>query len=210
MRTHPILASFLLHVGVAAWLLIFHPWPEPTPMHLSVSLEGFAASHPIQKSLQIKAKPAAWAATQLAKQAVAAEDTESDPNGVKRGAVAAAAPLEPPLAAASPGTVIDQDKISRDRYIGDIMARFEQNKTYPIEAIRRAEQGIVKLAFSLDGRGHVLHSSVAQSSGFHRLDKAALDAVAKSDPLPPPPQINNKDAVLDFTLPITFALGAKE
>jgi periplasmic protein TonB len=50
---------------------------------------------------------------------------------------------------------------------------------YPIESRRRREQGTVVLAVTLAADGSVETVSVARSSGFDRLDKAALDAVRR-------------------------------
>jgi len=50
---------------------------------------------------------------------------------------------------------------------------------YPIESRRRHEQGTVRLRVVITVEGRVKDISVARSSGFERLDKAALDAVRK-------------------------------
>jgi protein TonB len=48
---------------------------------------------------------------------------------------------------------------------------------YPIESRRKHEQGIVVLSVVVDISGSVADVAVSRSSGFARLDKAALDAV---------------------------------
>jgi protein TonB len=50
---------------------------------------------------------------------------------------------------------------------------------YPLESRRRREQGTVRLSVTLGLDGAVASVSVSQSSGFARLDKAALDAVRR-------------------------------
>lgn len=50
---------------------------------------------------------------------------------------------------------------------------------YPMESRRRHEQGAVLLTVLLGADGRVETISVARSSGFERLDKAALDAVRR-------------------------------
>lgn len=50
---------------------------------------------------------------------------------------------------------------------------------YPIESRRRREQGTVVLAVTLDPQGSVASVAISRSSGFDRLDKAALDAVRR-------------------------------
>ena len=48
---------------------------------------------------------------------------------------------------------------------------------YPVESRRKREQGTVLLALTLGLDGAVESLSIAQSSGFARLDNAARDAV---------------------------------
>jgi protein TonB len=48
---------------------------------------------------------------------------------------------------------------------------------YPRESMRRGEQGVVKMRFTVGVTGHLVGSSVVKSSGFKDLDRAALDAL---------------------------------
>jgi len=50
---------------------------------------------------------------------------------------------------------------------------------YPTESRRKKEQGTVVLRLLIGTDGRVQHVSVAESSGFERLDKAALDAARR-------------------------------
>jgi len=50
---------------------------------------------------------------------------------------------------------------------------------YPIESRRKREQGTVLLALTVGRDGCVENIRIARSSGFDRLDKAALDAVKR-------------------------------
>jgi len=50
---------------------------------------------------------------------------------------------------------------------------------YPVESRRKREQGIVVLSVTLDIDGRVAELELAKSSGFERLDRAALDAVRR-------------------------------
>jgi len=50
---------------------------------------------------------------------------------------------------------------------------------YPIESRRNREQGTVVLSLTLGTDGKVAQISIARSSGFDRLDKAALEAVKR-------------------------------
>jgi protein TonB len=64
---------------------------------------------------------------------------------------------------------------------GDLSARMidAAPPVYPEECRRRREQGIVTLAVELNAEGRVAVVSVAASSGFYRLDRAALGAVRR-------------------------------
>ncbi|OJW67110.1 MAG: hypothetical protein BGO57_02850 [Sphingomonadales bacterium 63-6] len=64
---------------------------------------------------------------------------------------------------------------------GDLSANLISAKppSYPVEARRKREQGTVVLAVLLSTLGDVVEISVARSSGYERLDKAALSAVRK-------------------------------
>lgn len=63
----------------------------------------------------------------------------------------------------------------------DLSARMVSGKPprYPIESRRKKEQGTVVLSLMLGLDGEVASISVSRSSGFARLDDAALDAVRK-------------------------------
>ncbi|HZV56825.1 MAG TPA: energy transducer TonB [Sphingobium sp.] len=63
--------------------------------------------------------------------------------------------------------------------LGEISARMISSKPprYPVESRRSHEQGTVVLSVLLSTDGRVADISVARSSGFARLDKAALEAV---------------------------------
>lgn len=77
----------------------------------------------------------------------------------------------PPVAAAAPSIVQG----------GDLSAQMVAGSPprYPIESRRKREQGTVVLNLTLGLDGGVDNIAVSRSSGFSRLDHAALDAVRK-------------------------------
>jgi protein TonB len=83
--------------------------------------------------------------------------------------VAAAAPPPPAPVTTGPVRVSDLDA----KAVTVIAPK------YPIESRRKREQGTVILAVSVTPAGSVGEVRVAKSSGFERLDKAALDAVRR-------------------------------
>ena len=87
------------------------------------------------------------------------------------------------------------------RQLFEIVAR---NSRYPAEARRLRLSGITHLAFRLDRIGKVLDSWVQESSGSEVLDDAALDALMRSQPLPPiPPSLPPR---MDFVIEIDSSL----
>ncbi|HWJ70886.1 MAG TPA: energy transducer TonB [Sphingobium sp.] len=82
--------------------------------------------------------------------------------------VTAPAPVAPPAPAAR-----------APENIGDLSTRMISAKPpkFPIESRRAHEEGVVVLSVLLSTEGRVAEISVASSSGFTRLDRAALEAV---------------------------------
>lgn len=64
--------------------------------------------------------------------------------------------------------------------------RLASAKRYPSVAMRRRQQGVVKLRLSIAADGTLLSATVAESSNHRSLDQAALKLARDSSPLPPP------------------------
>jgi protein TonB len=82
-----------------------------------------------------------------------------------------------------------------------IVTILEHNKRYPPEARSRGEQGVTKLAFSIDQAGHLLSSRIVASSGSAALDAETLALVQRAQPFPPPPP---ELAGSELTVPLRF------
>ncbi len=82
------------------------------------------------------------------------------------------APAAPRAAPPAPPSIVQAS---------DLSARMVSGKPprYPIESRRKKEQGTVVLSLVLGLDGQIASISVSRSSGFARLDDAALDAVRK-------------------------------
>ena len=85
------------------------------------------------------------------------------------------------------------------------MAWLEQHKDYPAELKKQKQQGVVVLTFSINKNGEVLTAKIKKSSGFPILDQAALDMLAKADPVPAIPDSMNRDRLL-LSIPIEYSL----
>jgi TonB family protein len=63
--------------------------------------------------------------------------------------------------------------------INDAMHLHNPPPPYPKQSRRRGEQGKVVIAAEIDIEGRSSHAVIHQSSGYHRLDRAALETVLK-------------------------------
>jgi protein TonB len=92
----------------------------------------------------------------------------------------------------------------KQNYAGQIRARINQVKRYPLMARKRGREGVVTLEFSIDKQGQLLDSKILLSSGTKSLDLAALNALASAEPFDPPPV--GLKTLLAFQIQIHFAL----
>jgi protein TonB len=99
--------------------------------------------------------------------------------------VQALAPPPPPVAVTTrptppkPAAAVAAPPPAGPVAIGDLGERLIEGRPphYPMESRRRHEEGTVVLRLVIGTDGRVRQISVAQSSGFERLDRAALHAV---------------------------------
>ena len=96
----------------------------------------------------------------------------------------------------------------------EIMTRYEQTlsqwinryKVYPEEAQRARMQGRVLLRIRIDRSGYIKFIMIQQSSGYSLLDQAVLQAARQANPLPVVPVDYPGGQLLEFIIPIRFAL----
>ncbi|MDG2535918.1 energy transducer TonB [Sphingomonas sp. HITSZ_GF] len=89
-------------------------------------------------------------------------------------------------AAGSPQPAAADPDIS-NAYARRIVAWLEARKSFPADLARRSNGGLVIVRFSLDPRGQLIMSAIAQPSGSAWLDQLALDQVRRAAPFPRPP-----------------------
>ncbi len=82
------------------------------------------------------------------------------------------APNPPAAAAAAPPRLVDAGNLGTQMVSG-------RPPRYPVESRRKHEQGTVVLSITLGLDGRVANIAVSRSSGFARLDDAAMDAVRR-------------------------------
>jgi periplasmic protein TonB len=108
---------------------------------------------------------------------------------------AAAAPPTPGAEVKTPAAII--------RWQSALAAHLERFKRYPAAARAHHEQGIATVAFTIDHEGHLLRSTIVQSSGSPELDQETLDMLARAQPMPKPPS-DTPGRALSFTVPVRF------
>jgi len=112
----------------------------------------------------------------------------AQPDVIKIAPAAESKPLEtvppPPPPQPEPKKVGPSDAdidAARNAYRNQVSRELKRNQRYPKIAETRGIEGEVKLEISIDSEGNVTDVQVAESSGNESLDKAALDAVKRSN-----------------------------
>ncbi len=76
-----------------------------------------------------------------------------------------------------------EGNISFDEFY-ELLKKIEKNKFYPREALREMIEGDVILSFEVSENGSVKELMIEKGSGNIYLDRAAIDCVKRSEPLP--------------------------
>ncbi len=77
--------------------------------------------------------------------------------------------------------------MTRKDFLQLVKMRIEAMKTYPDQARKRNQQGVVVIEFELEKGGRIRAANVRKSSGVDLLDQAAVQAVHKAAPFPRAP-----------------------
>ena len=94
----------------------------------------------------------------------------------------------------------------RASWFAELSAHFEKHKRTPVVTKFKNVQVVVNVTF--DRLGHVVSSSIAESSGDAAYDEAALAMLRRSDPVPRVPPLI-ADEGLSFRLPVVFRVKGR-
>jgi periplasmic protein TonB len=110
-------------------------------------------------------------------------------------------PIEEKPVTAPPVVTIPRSLVAS--WQGRLAAHIERFKRYPVDARERGEQGLARVAFTIDHEGHLLASHIVQSTGSPTLDQETLDMLARAQPMPAPPS-GTPDRELSLIVPVRF------
>lgn len=91
----------------------------------------------------------------------------------------------------------------RNEYIASLIRLISQYQHYPKASILNEEEGVVQITVNLGGDGRLLGSEVSKSSGFSRLDEAALKTIRQIAVFPMPAR---QMSGLALAIPIRYDL----
>lgn len=108
-----------------------------------------------------------------------------------------------PESRAVPSAPVASD--ARPKWEGLLLAALNRAKRYPRDALRKGQEGTVRIRFLVDRRGRVHAVRLIHSSGLAVLDAEALSLPARAQPLPRPPAELRGNRI-ELTVPIEFFL----
>ncbi|MBN1928377.1 MAG: energy transducer TonB [Chlorobiaceae bacterium] len=179
-------ASILLHLA-ALTPFVFMTRAETTPATASINLTlTSAVAAPENPAQTAKPKPEPRPASPARKEramkpvpaTVTTTSQDAPPSCIRQELPAAES--------ASAGTPQAAPAPQSGNYLSIVRSRIEAKKHYPPFARNLQQEGTVTVNVVIGADGAVVSTSLVKSSGFATLDKAALAAVRKAAPFPPP------------------------
>jgi len=123
---------------------------------------------------------------------------ESDPS------LSPLSPATPNEGESLPADLSDMERGARNAYFSMLMGLISAKKSYPRSSILNEEEGVTLIRVLLGPGGKVLKVEQVSSSGFARLDEAALETLRAFDTLPLPPGWSGGVRLL---IPIRFEIN---
>lgn len=196
----PIMASVILPAGDEPAPADQEPQPEPTPV------KPVPANSPPPAPHEPDLRPVlavAESAPAPAPPTVAPPPVDQAIPSAEAADVQAVAPSGPPARASLDALSGNPDDVRQ--YVAAIMRQLNRHKTYARELKKARIEGTVVIQFTIDREGRLLASGVKQTSGHAELDRAAMDMLARANPLPAIPDFMNRDE-LALAIPVEYSL----
>ena len=111
-----------------------------------------------------------------------------------------------PIVDPAPPTPDPGAEALQQAYLAALAAQIDRSKFYPRQSRRRQEQGTVVVSFVVERDGRLTDLLVLDSSGFERLDDAAIKTLQKASPVRPIPQTLGRER-WSISVPIAFQLS---
>jgi len=96
-------------------------------------------------------------------------------------------------------------KAIENKYLLKLKRLIEKNKTYPNSAKRLRQMGKVYLSFTILKNGKISNVQITKNSNFKKLNKAALEIMAKIQKFEPIPNELNK-STWNITVPVVYQI----
>lgn len=157
------------------------PTPKPKPKPAPVKPKPVVKTHPTPKSITVPTKPI--------------EEARHDEKPAAPAAAVAAAPAQKTEAPPQPTIT---EPLSHGGYLNN------SQPTYPAMSVELGETGTVRLTVLVTAQGLPANVSLAKSSGYPRLDRAALEAVKTWKFIPA--KRGNEPIPYTFIVPVKFSL----
>lgn len=93
----------------------------------------------------------------------------------------------------------------RQMYISNVLRKTQKVMVYPDRALRREQEGTVRVTVTLDKAGKLLGTVTAEETRFSSLNRAALQSFEKAEPFDEFPQTINEEYI-SFTIPVIFEI----
>lgn len=165
---------------------------ETKPVETKAVVTAPPVSKPVETKVAEVAKP-------VEAKPVESKPTPAKPEPAKVEPIASL-PIDVPAVEA----VIDPDLLFGD-YKRDAMKLFRKNQFYPPKAFKDQLTGEGVVRATVDKSGNMLAVEVVETTGERLLDRAMIDMVTKSMPLPPlPPELPEESYNID--VPVRFTL----
>jgi len=197
-------AALAVHLIVAGIVLYDWRWPERSYSANTAIVVTFVPptpDHHVQKP--VRGVPAETTAPQIAAVPPPLAMVDVHPPEASLAAIS----LPEPAAVIDAGRE-EQIALASNAYSHAILARIQEQRSYPRGALLSGVEGNGLIRFTIDRAGHLLDAAIVTSTGRKALDRASLALVRRAEPFPAiPPGLPDELAI---TMPIRFLIVRPE